>query len=118
MKVSMTGPATDEKGMRVVRVVLEKAMNAAGYTMVDYPYPADILVASRTDTRKYKKAVKDGLQVFTYPDFISFLRTKGVNVEDYVEEPVHENMFTDKTPWEKAGTTEEQYKELAASEVL
>ena len=76
MKVVFTGPAFDNSGHSVVRADLIAACVSTGKFTVQSSVKADtdMVVASRTDTRKAKGAAARGLLVLSYPTFIrSFL---------------------------------------------
>ena len=75
--VVFTGPAVDGTGHTVLREALIQACQAKGSMNVQpsVQTTTNLLVASRTDTVKAKKAVSRGLTVLTYPKFIGkFLR--------------------------------------------
>lgn len=70
--VVFTGPAFDNHGRAVLRANLIAASEASGRFRVQSAVTAatQILVASRTDTVKAKKAAALGVEVMTYPEFI------------------------------------------------
>jgi hypothetical protein len=72
--VVFTGQAIDAQGNFVLRADLASAAKKAGWTVWDQMhYTTDLLVASRLDTVKAKKAISYGVAVKTYPDFIASL---------------------------------------------
>ena len=73
MKVVFTGPAINGNGHSVLRATLAYACLQKGNLRVQNSVQrdTDILVASRKDTVKAKKASDAGLAVFTYPEFIA-----------------------------------------------
>ena len=81
MNVVFTGPAVDGNGCSLVRSALAYACLQKGNLRVQNSVQrdTDVLVASRVDTVKAKKASERGMAVFTYPEFINrFL--KGVDL--------------------------------------
>lgn len=70
MNIVFTGGAT-YKGGRVIRDELIAAVTAQGHSVQSMVSTnTDILVASRDDTRKARKAQALGVKVLTYPGFI------------------------------------------------
>jgi hypothetical protein len=82
LNIVFTGPAIDGNGNSVLRADLAAACQKKGGMAVQPAVRADtnVVVASRTDTVKAKRAEERGLAVLTYPQFIAhFLR--GVSIE-------------------------------------
>lgn len=81
MNIVFTGPAIDNSGKLILRANLTQACIQKGNLVIQ---PAigpdtDLLVASRSDTVKAKRAAALGIAVFSYPEFITrFL--KGVEI--------------------------------------
>lgn len=73
MNVVFTGPAVTGEGAMITRANLAKACMQKGNLTVQPSVRADtdVLVASRTDTLKAKKAQERGITVLTYPEFIN-----------------------------------------------
>lgn len=72
--VVFTGPAHDKHGSQILRDTLKEVAEACGFK-VQGPVQAttSMLVASRRDTVKAKTALKRGLTVLTYPEFLALL---------------------------------------------
>ena len=81
-KVVFTGPAVDSQGRSITRANLVKACEGTGTIIVQSSVrgDTDLLVASRTDTVKAKKAAASGLPVLTYPEFLA-TRLRGVEID-------------------------------------
>ena len=82
LKVVFTGPAIDSNGCSILRHNLTTAAHSTGNLLVQASFSkdTDILVASRTDTQKAKKASERGILTRTYPQFLKqYLR--GVLIE-------------------------------------
>ena len=74
MNVVFTGTAVDEAGVHVLRDDLQKMAARQGYYMQKAVNAGtDLLVASRTDTVKAKRAKSLGVSVVTYPEFFEFI---------------------------------------------
>jgi hypothetical protein len=73
MGVVFTGPAVDNAGRSITRAALTSACAKAGGFEVQpsIRVSTHLLVASRKDTVKAKRAAERGLPVLTYPEFIN-----------------------------------------------
>lgn len=82
MKVVFTGPAVDSSGKAILRANLAAACQEVGMEVQrSVRKNTEVLVASRTDTVKARKAKERGLPVMTYPQFIAtYLR--GVEIKE------------------------------------
>jgi len=91
LKVVLTGPAHDDIGNPVLRAVLVKACQERG--LIVQPHfcrDTDLLVASRVDTVKARKAALTGLPVLDYPTFIQTYQlspgpSTGLPADPYVD---------------------------------
>lgn len=73
ISVVFTGPAVDNAGRSITRAALTNACMQVG-TFEVHPSirtTTHLLVASRKDTVKAKRAAERGLPVLTYPEFIN-----------------------------------------------
>lgn len=71
-RVVFTGPAVDGSGNTVVRAALAAACAQKSIEVQASVRPnTDILVASRLDTLKAKRAASTGMKVIGYPEFIN-----------------------------------------------
>lgn len=93
VSVVFTGPAIDNAGRSITRQALENACMVVGNIGVQPAIRADteVLVASRKDTVKARRAAERGLPVLTYPEFINHY-LDGVEIEAGGQF----NRFTDK----------------------
>lgn len=74
MNVVFTGPAYDGHGNAILRADLVIAAQAKGHTVFPSIHRgAELVVASRIDTVKARKAVEWGVPVLDYPAFIAQL---------------------------------------------
>lgn len=71
--VVFTGPAVDNAGRSITRAALTNACMKVGAFEVHPAIRAntELLVASRKDTVKARRAEERGLPVLTYPEFIN-----------------------------------------------
>lgn len=71
--IVFTGPAFDLNGQAILRANLVAACQMTGRFNVQSAVTSatDLLIASRTGTAKAKKAAQRGVEVMTYPEFIS-----------------------------------------------
>lgn len=91
-RIVFTGQAMDAEGNVILRADLIEAAQAIGLTVYKNWEPGvDILVASRDDTMKAKRAQKSGTPVWSYPRFIEFLGDNGM-IPVWVE--VDDNTYT------------------------
>lgn len=93
LNVVFTGPAVDNAGRSITRAALTNACLKLGQVGVQPAIRSDtaLLVASRKDTVKARRAEERGVPVLTYPEFINrYLR----NVE--IESVGAFNRYTDK----------------------
>lgn len=73
-RVVFTGPAEDAKGRLILRADLIASAVARGWTVQkSVQRTTELLVASRTDTVKARKAKQQGVIVVSYPDFLAHL---------------------------------------------
>ena len=71
MNIVLTGPAYDNAGHAILRENLIHACKVKNLRVQGSVGPStNLLIASRTDTAKAKKAQAHGLAVLTYPQFI------------------------------------------------
>lgn len=69
--VCFTGPAFDALGQSVLRADLIKSAQELGFVIHPAVRPTtQMLIASRVDTVKAKKAKAQGVEVLSYPHFI------------------------------------------------
>lgn len=73
LAVVFTGPAVDNAGRAITRAALTNACKQVGAFEVHPSIRAttQLLVASRKDTVKARRAQERGLPVLTYPEFIN-----------------------------------------------
>lgn len=72
MRVCFTGPAIDSIGNSILRADLIDACKELELIVhSSVRADTDVLVASRTDTTKAQNAVKRGVKVMGYPEFIN-----------------------------------------------
>ena len=81
LTVVFTGPAVDSFGRRITRQDLTAACIEKGGLAVQPAITPDtaVLVASRLDTQKARRAAANGIPVLTYPEFIAF-HLRGVTI--------------------------------------
>jgi hypothetical protein len=103
-RVVLTGPAHDVAGNAILRADLIYACTIAGI-MVEQSMSAltNMLVASRVDTVKARKAAERGLAVMDYPSFLQHFGLSPVIQEASVAKPCpyadsHQLIIPDK--WE------------------
>ena len=71
LKVVFTGPAYDANGTAILRDDLKDAVRKLGMIVHDnFSVTSNVVVASRADTAKARKALEKGVPVLTYPDFL------------------------------------------------
>jgi len=72
MNIVLTGPAFNSAGQSIVRANLITACKASGHSIQGaIKADTDLLVASRADTVKAKRASGHAIKVMTYPTFIA-----------------------------------------------
>ena len=72
MNIVFTGPGTGLDGAPVTRAALQAAAEARGHTVkASLTLDTEMLVASRTDTVKARKAAQRGVLVVDYPTFVA-----------------------------------------------
>ena len=72
MNIVFTGPGFDSAGKSIVRANLITACKASGHSIQGaVKADTDLLVASRADTVKAKRASGRAITVMTYPAFIA-----------------------------------------------
>jgi Fe-S oxidoreductase len=77
-KVVFTGPAYDAADNPILRADLKKVAQKAGYTVLDhFCCGTQLLVASRLDTVKARKAAEQNIEVISYPEFLDRLTQQG-----------------------------------------
>jgi NAD-dependent DNA ligase len=71
LNIVFTGPAHNAKGKLVLRADLIVAARKAGFVVQSaVGASTELLVASRTDTRKARAAKARGIKMTTYPEFL------------------------------------------------
>lgn len=71
LNVVFTGPAVNGAGSLILRDNLIKACSAKMVVQKSVTGETNLLVASRTDTVKAKKAAARGVDVMGYPEFLA-----------------------------------------------
>ena len=72
MNIVFTGPGTGLDGAPITRAQLKAAAEARGHTVkASVTLDTELLVASRTDTLKARKAAERGILVIDYPTFVA-----------------------------------------------
>jgi hypothetical protein len=96
--VVLTGPCVLSDGTRFLRETLSQAASKVGY-LVPKGYDARcvIVVASRDDTVKARKAAAEGKLVISYDGFVHMLRQMGADPSEWTC-GAKEDPFVDKAP--------------------
>lgn len=94
LRVVLTGPAYDNNGVPVLRADLVVAMRELGMVPQSIVAPdTQLLVASRDDTTKARRAAERGIDVITYADFMAefgiAVRRSGAVRNAYVDTHTH-----------------------------
>ena len=76
LNIVFTGPGHDSQGNPILRADLIAAAQAAGYAVLSsMQHGANLLVSSRVDTVKARKAVERGIPIIGYAEFLAQLGT-------------------------------------------
>ena len=72
MNIVFTGPGTGLEGAPITRAELTAAAEAKGHTVkASLTLDTELLVASRTDTVKARRAIERGVLVIDYKTFVA-----------------------------------------------